>query len=318
MTYEEMINDVLPENKLLETLLWRGFAAETYQSGLLLHEHTHEQDAAILIACGLDVQKIERVEGSDRLFIAPQPTPDSLLKRIFELPPRNGMTGAPDIDDAFETFKSNEFGPRLDTEGLDRGTALLIKALNHAGVFTVMSCDGHGLKAPQIWLRSRWDYLWCRHVLHEVWPLACRQNPWADCKLPDAVRAACEHPEGALWKFSEDPKAGWLRYSFTWEEPGFDEDLEISNPVFWLIQSFARELLRSKTSLFLRRKKAALNKDAFLWLEHMRPLAPGLEASVDGCILYLLNCGKQNELKQELLDRLIVLRMQIDLFDTFE
>jgi hypothetical protein len=311
MNFEEIINGLPSQNMLLETLLWRGFAVETYQSGLLLHAQSHEQDADILEACGLDIQRTERVDESDRLFIAPQPTPDSLLKRIFELPARNGMVGAPQIDDAFETFKSNEFGPRLDTEGLDPGTALLVKALNHVGVYTVMSCDGHGVQAPQIWLRTRWDYLWCRHALHEVWPLACRQNPWTDCKLPDAVLAACEHPEGALWEFSEDPQAGWLRYSFTWEQPGFDEELEISNPVFWLIQSFARELLRSKTSSFLRRRKATLNKNAFLWLEHMGAVAPGLEASVESCILYLTNSGKQ----QELVDHLVSLKMQLDLFD---
>jgi len=314
MNFEEIINGLPSQNMLLETLLWRGFAVETYQSGLLLHAQSHEQDADILEACGLDIQRTERVDESDRLFIAPQPTPDSLLKRIFELPARNGMVGAPQIDDAFETFKSNEFGPRLDTEGLDPGTALLVKALNHVGVYTVMSCDGHGVQAPQIWLRTRWDYFWCRHVLHEVWPLACRQIPWTSCKLPNAVRADYDSYKESLWNFSEDLRAGWLRYSFTWERPGFDEDLEVSNPVFLLIQSFARELLRPDTSMFLRLKKAALKKDAFWWLENMKPLAPGLEASLESCILYLMNCGKQ----QELVERLVQLRMRIDLFDSIE
>ena len=321
MTFEEMINGLPPQNKLLETLLWRGFAVERYLDGLLLHKQSHDQDAATLAACGLKIKRIERVDESDRLFIPPQRTPKSLLKRLFELPALNGMTGAPAIDDSFETFKAIEFGPQPDTEHLEAGTALLVKALNQVGVYTVMSCDGHGEKTPQIWLRSRWDLLWCRHVLHEVWPFACWQNPWTYCKLPDAVLAACEHPEGALWKFSEvseDHLPGWLRYSVTWEQPGFDKELEISNPVFWLIQSFARELLRSKTSLFLRRKKAALNKDAFEWLENMRPLAPGLEASVDSCILYLQNCGKKNKLKEELLESLVALKMQLDFSDAIE
>lgn len=312
MTFEIIINGLLSQNKLLETLLWRGFAVETYQSGLLLHAQSHEQDAAILEACGLDIQRIERVDESDSLFIAPQPTPDSLLKRIFELPARNGMIGAPALDDDFETFKSNEFGPRLDTEHLDRGTALLVKALNHVGVFTVMSCDGHGFKAPQIWLRSRWDYVLCRHVLHEVWPLACRQNTWTDCKLPDAVRAACEHSEGAMWKFSEDPQAGWLRYSFTWEGPGLDEDLEISNPVFWLIQSVARELLRPETASFLCRKRSSLTEDS---LEHDGNLfrrRSGLDAALESTIGYLTDC----DTKPELNNLLISLRMRLDLFDS--
>lgn len=314
MTFEEMINGLPPQSKLLETLLWRGFAVEPYLDGLLLHKQSHDQDAATLAAYGLKIKRIERVDESDRLFIPPQRTPKSLLKRLFELPPRNGMTGSPEIDDAFETFKAIEYGPRLDTEHLEPGTALLVKALNHVGVYTVMSCDGQGHQAPKIWLRSRWDYLWCRHVLHEVWPFACRQNPWTYCKLPDAVLAACEHPEGALWKFSEvseDHLPGWLRYSVTWEQPGFDKELEISNPVFWLIQSFARELLRSKTASLLRRKKATLNKHAFLWLEHMRAVAPGLEASVDSCILYLMNCGNE----EELVEHLVALRMKLDLCD---
>jgi hypothetical protein len=44
----------------------------------------------------------------------------------------------------------------------------------------------------------------------------------------------------------------------------------------------------------------------------MKPLAPGLEASLESCILYLMNCGKQ----QELVERLVQLRMRIDLFDS--
>ncbi len=312
MNFEEIINGLPSQNMLLETLLWRGFAVETYQSGLLLHAQSHEQDADILEACGLDIQRTERVDESDRLFIAPQPTPDSLLKRIFELPARNGMVGAPQIDDAFETFKSNEFGPRLDTEGLDPGTALLVKALNHVGVYTVMSCDGHGVQAPQIWLRTRWDYFWCRHVLHEVWPLACRQIPWTSCKLPNTVRADYEPYKESLWNFSEDLQAGWLRYSFTWERPGFQEDLGVSVPVFWLIQSFARELLRPEITTFLCRKRSALTEDR---LEHdwnLFPRRSGLDAVLERTIRYLTDCDKEPELN----NLLISLRMRLDLFDS--
>lgn len=308
MTFEATIRHLSPKDQLIETLLWRGFAVEPYLDGLLLHKQSHDQDAATLAACGLEIQRIERVDESDRLFIAPQPTPESLLKRLFELPPVNGLTWAPEIDDTFETFKAIEFGPRLDTEHLEPGTALLVKALNQVGVYTVMSCDGHGDKAPQIWLRTRWDYLWCRYVLQQVEPFACRQKPWHN--LPDEIREDVEQSGVSLWTFSEDLRAGWMRYSFTWGRPGFEKGLEISNPVFSLIQSFARELLRPRTALFLRREKATMTECGFSFLEGRRPPVPGFEAALDCCILNLINYGK----KEKVLERLIQMRMQMDLF----
>jgi hypothetical protein len=199
---------------------------------------------------------------------------------------------------------------------LIRGTALLIKALNHAGVFTVMSCDGHGVQgtpnlaaklagiicgADMCFTKSG---LWLAGKIHGH-----------DCKLPDAVRAACEHPEREpCGNFRKTRRLDGCDTVLLGKRPGFDEDLEVSNPVFLLIQSFARELLRPDTSMFLRLKKAALKKDAFWWLENMKPLAPGLEASLESSILYLMNCGKQ----QELVERLVQLRMRIDLFDSIE
>jgi hypothetical protein len=40
-------------------------------------------------------------------------------------------------------------------------------------------------------------------------------------------------------------------------------------------------------------------------------VAPGLEASVDSCILYLTNSGRE----EELVDQLVSLKMQLGLFD---
>ncbi len=312
MTFDETVGRLSSYDPLLETLLWRGFAVEPYQGGLLLHEHSHEQDVATLESCGLAIQKMERIEVMDRFFIAPQPTPESLLKRIFNLPVRNGMAGASGLDESFDTFQTIEFGPRLDTEGLDAGAALLVKALNHVGVYTVMSCDGHGVKAPQIWLRTNWDYLWCQYVLRQVEPLAYRQKPWHN--LPYAFREAFENSGGSLWTFSKDLQAGGMRYSFTWERPGLEEGFEISRPVFWLIQSFARELLRPRTSLFMRREKAAMKECGFSYLENLQPPVPGFEASLDCCILYLMNGGEA----KDVLGPLIQMRMRLDLFGSIE
>lgn len=252
ISFEEMIHGVSPGDKLMETLLWRGFAVVPHQDGLLLHECSHEKDVATLQACGLDVQRFERPGVGHRFWIPPQPTPDFLLSEIFGLAACNGMVGSPQNDESFASFKTINHDAELYVEGLDAGIALLVKGLNLAGVYTVMSCDGHEKQPPQIWLRTRWDYLWCQHVLHQVWPIARHRHPWVGIHTIEPV----PRPISAIWNFVDDPTNGWLRYFFTWEWPRHDQDG--AGQTSRLIQAYARELLCEDTSSFLRRQKAGI------------------------------------------------------------
>lgn len=259
MRFEKMINGSRSGDKLMETLLWRGFAVVPHRNGLLLHECSHEKDVATLKKCGLVVQRFERPGVKHRFWIPPQLTPKSLMRRIFDLAACNGMTGMPPIDESFATFKTNNYDTDLYVEGLDVGVALLVKGLNQAGVFTVMSCDGHEEEPPKIWLRTSWDYLWCQYVLHQVWPQARLRHPWAQLRRgrPSCINTSAPVPRpSVIWKFVDAPRYGWMRYFFTWEWPSYYLDESASTRK--LIQAFARELLSERTSTFLLQQRAAI------------------------------------------------------------
>lgn len=61
---------------------------------------------------------------------------------------------------------------------LDRGIASLVFALNKAGLYTTMSCDGHGKRPPKIWMRRREDAGTIRDILTEAAQQASFAYDW--------------------------------------------------------------------------------------------------------------------------------------------
>jgi hypothetical protein len=234
--------------------LWRGFAAERDGVGIFVRQPLHaERDITILEECGLRVRRNEYSGEVPCIRVELGQNKDS-LRQLFLFASINGMIGAPQIEDTFASFLHMSLQPLPDVEHLDPGIALLVKGLNLAGVFTVMSCCGHGRDRPRIWLRTRWDLLWCQYALAQVEPLATRGSSWRLEDFTSGLVPEEEHPGNCLWNFQSD-HFGWLRYSASLDAMLPDGD---GFATFLTIQGLAQQLTHPTTALTLRNTKASL------------------------------------------------------------
>lgn len=222
-------------NALVECMRWRGFWVELKEDQLWLL-HWTDDDLHFLRDCGVSANCVEN--GNIARIEAPQEM--SVCRNVFFSGAMNDWIGAPQLADTFEVFKACEQCEPIPTRHLDPGVALLVKALGLAGVYTVMSCDGHLARPPMIHFRTEWDLKWCKYVLTQV-----------------GMMLEIDYPD-RLWSFIPDgsayPSGHWLHYFLTWHGHSHEEGWF---KCFCEIQMFARKLIESAPD-FCRAKMAVL------------------------------------------------------------
>lgn len=239
-----------PLEQTLEVLLWRGFLVMKQENALYLSAGSHQDDIELLrrflhLQDDRDNGSFPMVRGvhtcDSEQAVAPsadtwmriRPTEDCrTLYRLFAYPPHNHMTapftyGAPIRNEySWRVFRHMRYGVKSPVKHLDPGIALLVKALPLLGLYTVMSCDGHTEKPPEIYFLSRYHLLWARVALPQF--------------LPEG------DPFVKQWIFKcEDEDKGWLSYQWLLAPNGCGEDPDAQYALYANIQRVARNILYS-------------------------------------------------------------------------
>ncbi|MBE7496944.1 MAG: hypothetical protein HS117_18540 [Verrucomicrobiaceae bacterium] len=230
--FNRCIEALEPTEALLECMLWRGFWGELRDDQLWLL-HWSVDDLQFLRECGVSAHPVDGGSPA-RIGTAEDMT---VCRNVFLSGAACGMEGVPSLGNSFEAFKTGELAEPIPVRHLDPGVALLVKALGLAGVYTVMSCDGHLKSAPAINLRTEWDWIWCEYVLKQVGLMLEIDNP------------------KRLWFFDKarNKYPGWAEHVVVWNQPS---DEKVWFECFSQIQRLARKLIESAQDF--RRAKTAI------------------------------------------------------------
>ncbi|TVY08372.1 hypothetical protein [Paenibacillus cremeus] len=79
---------------------------------------------------------------------------------------------------SWKAFTKRRHGLKLDTLTLDPGVSYLIKQLSHAGILTMMSCDGHGRSSPKIWFSGLFSAAWFEIIINKLMKLEGLHYTW--------------------------------------------------------------------------------------------------------------------------------------------
>ena len=187
ITSNWLLNSGLRGKKLLlEALLRRGFLAYADAEGVWLGTGSHFEDVYILEL--IDGLKVERVDDNyERLAkieydIGKLPS-KTVTQSIIAIPEHREMStgwglGTWGVQDIWSKYSAMRWGAKMavcptqngeiptdeNTNALDLGVALLVKALPLACVATAGCCDGHGEEGARVWFNFKWDSWWGKCV----------------------------------------------------------------------------------------------------------------------------------------------------------
>ncbi len=171
---------------LLEALLRRGFLAYADSEGVWLGTGSHFEDVYILEL--IDGLKVDLVTDHQERFaeikyvIGKLPS-KTVTQSIIAIPEHREMwtgqgLGGWGVQDIWSRYSAMRWGAKMavcptqdgeiptneNTNALDLGVALLVKAFPLACVATASCCDGHGEEAARVWFNFKWDAWWGKCV----------------------------------------------------------------------------------------------------------------------------------------------------------
>jgi hypothetical protein len=237
------------QERLLECLLWRGFMAEIKDGQVRLLNGSHPDDLRLLHECGLvinpdidaDGKYLAIVQIDVEYFRVLNPEIENVneeyfLRKVFFSDPNDPAHVWDDNISVFSQWHQTTFVAPLKVDMLEPGIALLVNALRRLNIFTCMSCNGHYENTPFIFLTTKWDFHWFKHV------------------LADFGHALGINANDQPWLFQEPD--GQHHGQFKWKSPPKENDWFVR---FRQMQRIARMLL--KQAVPLRRKKEVIDSE---------------------------------------------------------
>ncbi len=140
---------------------------------------THSGNTLLLPKCSSVRERKDLQEILNSIHIPSESTEQGLLLTSFRWQPElaehiqffkgyNSESWFPQHIDSWKTFTKRRHGLKLNTLHLDPAIAYLVKQLSAAGIITVMSCDGHGRRAPSIWFSGCFSAAWFELIAQKI------------------------------------------------------------------------------------------------------------------------------------------------------
>ncbi|MEC1718454.1 hypothetical protein [Schinkia azotoformans] len=148
---------------IVEALQIRGFLVEKENDFIALQEGSGKADAWGLRRL-LKRLNIPTFWQGDRVQILVNHLPFSIAQKIVHTPGRNHPFEIKDYQKKWRHFANRRYGLKTNTLDLDPNIALLVKALNKAGITAITGCDGHMKHAPVIRLSGPFTGAWLKIV----------------------------------------------------------------------------------------------------------------------------------------------------------
>jgi hypothetical protein len=146
-------------NKLEQALQLRGFFISHKDGYYWLNKGSQPDDAKELKRM-FETLKIPATFIDDKFIVDTDTIDNRCLQEIIWYPARNHEAGGNGGWRSWKYFIKGIHGPKISTVSLETGVALFVKSLSAAGIRTVLSCDGHGGKAPIIAFLGRYNACW--------------------------------------------------------------------------------------------------------------------------------------------------------------
>lgn len=144
--------------KLAEALELRGFAVKVEKQLISLRNGT-ERDIADLKRF-LEVLNIPVFWNGDRFQLLINRFPFQKMKEIIHFSGKEHSVSMEGYHFQWRSFVTRRYGIRTNTIQLCPYTAIMVKALNEAGIVTLTGCNGHGNHSPNFRLSGVYNGIW--------------------------------------------------------------------------------------------------------------------------------------------------------------
>ncbi|MGG3471346.1 hypothetical protein ABES02_28230 [Neobacillus pocheonensis] len=144
--------------KLAEALVLRGFPVEVNNDFISLRNGSqHDQQQ---LKTFLDTLEIPVFWNGDGFQLLVNHFPIPKMRKIIQYPGREHMVNMEGYHFQWRSFVTRRYGIRTNTIELCPYTAILVKALNEAGIVTLTGCNGHGQHDPNFQLSGIYHGIW--------------------------------------------------------------------------------------------------------------------------------------------------------------
>ena len=93
--------------------------------------------------------------------------PLQMMKKIIEFHGREHFVHMEGYHFKWRSFVNRRYGIRTNTTDLCPYTAIMVKALNEAGIVTLTGCNGHGNHSPNFQLSGIYHGIWFSIIQHQ-------------------------------------------------------------------------------------------------------------------------------------------------------
>lgn len=162
--------------KLAEALVLRGFPVIVEKDFITLRNGSERDYMELRFF--LDKLNIPVFWNGNRFQLLTNHFPMQKMKQIIQHPGREHSIHMEGYHFKWRSFTGRRYGIRTNTLELCPYTAVLVKALNEAGIVTLAGCHGHGKHSPNFKLAGVYAGIWFniiqekhlkKHSLHYQW-----------------------------------------------------------------------------------------------------------------------------------------------------
>lgn len=144
--------------KLAEALLLRGFPIDVKADFITLRNGTRLDFVQLKEL--LESLNIPVFWNGDQFQLLTNHFPNVMMKKIIEFNGQEHLVHMEGYHFKWRSFVTRRYGIRTNTMKLCPYTAILVKALNEAGIVTLTGCNGHGHHNPNAQLSGVYHGIW--------------------------------------------------------------------------------------------------------------------------------------------------------------
>ncbi|WP_084786715.1 hypothetical protein [Bacillus tuaregi] len=144
--------------KLAEALLLRGFPVEVKQDFITLRNGSTHDYAQL--KSFLETLNIPVFWNGGQFQLLTNRFPLQMMKKIIEFRGREHRIHMEGYHFKWRSFVNRRYGIRTNTTDLCPYTAIMVKALNEAGIVTLSGCNGHSHHSPNFKLSGIYHGIW--------------------------------------------------------------------------------------------------------------------------------------------------------------
>jgi hypothetical protein len=144
--------------KLAEALLLRGFPVEVKKDMITLRNGSQEDFRQL--KSFLETLNIPVFWNENRFQLLINHLPFQKMKEMIYFHGKEHFVHMEPYHFQWRSFVNRRFGIRTNTINLCPFTAIMVKALNEAGIVTLTGCNGHGNHSPNFQLSGAYNGIW--------------------------------------------------------------------------------------------------------------------------------------------------------------